>query len=100
MTPTPRGLKAGGRRLWAAVMDGFELDESSAAVLVEAARTVDELDILRAKLADIDPVIEASGGPRVHPLWVEARMRRLALAKLVASLGLKYDDDGDAGPAA
>jgi len=96
MTRTPRGLRAGGRRLWQAVTDGYELDESASAVLVEACHTVDELAVLRAALADVTPVIESAQGPRVHPLYAEIRARRLALAKLVASVGLPKDfaDEG------
>ncbi|MGW0161438.1 terminase [Mycobacterium sp. NPDC003323] len=88
MTTTPRGLKAGGRRLWSSVTTDFELDESSAAVLAEACYTVDLLAALRAKLADTPPIIDGNQGPRTHPLLVELRMQRLALAKLIASIGL------------
>ena len=53
MATAPRGLKAGGRRLWVSVTTDFDLDESASAVLTEAAYTVDLLAELRAKLADI-----------------------------------------------
>ncbi|STZ73035.1 Uncharacterised protein [Mycolicibacterium fortuitum] len=59
---TPRGLKAGGRRLWDSVTSDFDLDESASAVLAQACYTVDELADLRAKLAEIEPVIESSQG--------------------------------------
>lgn len=96
MATTPRGLKAGGRRLWASVTTDFELDESASAVLVEACYTVDELSDLRAKLAETPAVIDSAQGPRVHPLRVEVRMLRLALAKLIASLGLPKELADDA----
>jgi hypothetical protein len=97
MTTTPRGLKAGGRRLWAAVIDEWRLDESAAAVLAEAAYTVDLLADLRVKLAQTPAIIDGNQGPRMHPLYVETRMQRLALAKLIQALGLPKElaDDGD-----
>ncbi|MCV7379961.1 hypothetical protein BST11_15375 [Mycobacterium alsense] len=98
MVITPRGLKAGGRRLWAAVTGDFDLDQSAAAVLAEACYTVDELADLRAKLAVIEPVIESNQGPRMHPLFAEVRARRLLLAKLIRDVGLPKelpDDDPD-----
>lgn len=96
MTPTPRGLRAAGRRLWSSVLDDFELDESASAVLAEAAHTVDLLADLRRELAETPAVIESAQGPRVHPMLVEIRQQRLALAKLVTSLGLPKElaDDG------
>lgn len=95
---TPRGLKAGGRRLWAATTSRFDLDESAAAVLAQACYTVDELADLRSKLAEIEPVIESSQGLRMHPLFGEVRARRLLLEKLIRGVGLPKelsDDDGE-----
>ncbi|OCB52978.1 hypothetical protein A5722_25520 [Mycobacterium vulneris] len=97
MTTTPRGLKAGGRRLWSAVTTDFDVDESSAAVLAEACYTVDLLAVLRAKLAETPSIIEGSQGPRTHPLIVEVRMQRLALAKLIAGIGLPKELADDQG---
>lgn len=100
MTTTPRGLKTGGRRLWSALTAEGEPDEHSAAVLAEACHTVDLLAVLRAELAETRHVIEGSQGPRVHPLVVEVRQQRLALAKLIASLGLPkgiIDPDNEGG---
>lgn len=97
MASTPRGLRVAGRRLWDAVTTDFELDESAQAVLAQAAYTVDELEVLRVKLADIDPIVESGHGPRIHPAWVEARTRRLALAKIIQSLGLPKELAEDAG---
>lgn len=94
---TPRGLKTGGRRLWSAVTTDFELDESASAVLVEACFTADLLAELRLKLTEIEPVIDSTQGPRVHPLLCEVRMQRLALAKLIASVGLPKELAEDAG---
>jgi hypothetical protein len=89
------------------VTAAFDLDESASAVLVQACYTVDELADLRAKLGEIEPVIESSQGPRMHPLFAEVRARRLLLAKLIRDVGLPKElpddepdgdeDDTDAG---
>ncbi len=96
MAAKPRGLRTAGRRLWDAVTTDFELDDSALAVLVQAAYTVDELEVLRVKLADIDPIVESGHGPRIHPAWTEARVRRLALAKMIQSLNLPKELADDA----
>ncbi|UVO10870.1 hypothetical protein NM962_12610 [Mycobacterium sp. SVM_VP21] len=77
--------------------DAYELDEPSTAVLLEACRTVDELDVLQAALAGVPAVIDSAQGPRVHPLYPEIRARRLAFAKLVSSIGLPKDFADDEG---
>jgi hypothetical protein len=87
MTDTPRGLRAGGRRLWEAVTGTFDLDPPEAALLEEACRTRDLLADLRREIAQNPAVIDSSQGVRVHPVMVEARQQRLVLAKLLAGLG-------------
>lgn len=69
MSSTPRGLRAAGRRLWVATTTDFELDETATAVLAEACHTVDELAGLRAKLADVEPVIESKQGRGFTHCW-------------------------------
>ncbi|MCT2088345.1 terminase [Micrococcus terreus] len=93
----PRGLRAGGKRLWTAVTDEFELAEHELSVLVEACRTVDAL-------AELEKIIRAEGvtnvspqGVRAHPALVEARQQRVTLAKLVASLRIPMDDAQSVG---
>lgn len=102
MTTTPRGLRASGRRLWAATTANFDLDEAARAVLVQACYAVDELADMRVKLAETPAVIDSPQGPRVHPLVGEVRQQRLALAKLIQQVGLPKvlpddEDDDDAG---
>jgi len=96
MTTTPRGLKAGGRRLWA-VASRFDLDQSSSAVLAEACHTVDLLADLRAEVTETQALIDSPQGVRIHPLYVEIRQQRLTLARLIAAVGLPRDlpDDDD-----
>jgi hypothetical protein len=97
MTETdPNVFGPAGRRLWEAVTGVYELDEHEAVLLREAARTVDLLDVLAARVAADGPVLETPAGPRVHPAAVEARQARIALARLVAALRLPDGDAGDA----
>jgi hypothetical protein len=76
--------------LWSAVTDEFELSEAEQALLLEAARTRDELDLLAAVVAR-QGVMDESG--RVSPALVESRQLRLALTRLLASLRMP-DPDG------
>lgn len=75
----PRGLKAGGKRLWRAVTDEFELAELERIVTAEGVTH------------------DSPQGVRAHPALVEARQQRIILAKLVASLRIPLDDDQNAG---
>jgi P27 family predicted phage terminase small subunit len=88
MSNAPRGLRPAGRRLWKAVTGEFDLDDHEAALLLQACRTVDNLDQLQAILDENGLIADSSQGIRVHPALVEARQQRLALAKLLAALGL------------
>lgn len=94
-TKPPTGTKAPGRRLWASVMDVYELDEHERALLVEAVRTVDLLDVLDARVRDEGPLVETGHGTKAHPAAVEARQQRIALARLLAALRLPSGEDGD-----
>lgn len=88
----PAGLKAGGRKLWKAIADEFELEQHELSVLLEAARTVDSLEALE-KIVQAEGVTHQSPqGVRAHPALVEARQQRVTLAKLVASLRIPLDD--------
>lgn len=90
---TPPGLKAGGRKLWTAVTEEFDLGEHEQAVLLQAARTVDALDALQAVIVAEGVTHQSPQGVRAHPALVEARQQRVTLAKLVASLRIPLDDD-------
>lgn len=93
----PRGLKAGGKRLWRAVTDEFELAEHELSVLLQASRTVDALDELERIVIAEGVTHDSPQGVRAHPALVEARQQRITLAKLVASLRIPLDDDQQAG---
>lgn len=91
-TRTPSGLKSRGRRLWAEITDVLELDEHERALLLEAARTADLLDMLAAIVAREGPILDG----RPNPALVEARQQKLVLARLLASMRLPDDLTGQA----
>jgi hypothetical protein len=95
-TRAPAGLRAPGRRLWASIVDRYELDEHERALLVEAVRTVDLLDRLDTEVRRDGPTIDTPQGLRAHPAAVEARQQRIALARLISALRLPEDGEGTA----
>lgn len=97
MQKAPPGLRAGGKKLWSAVCEDYELAAHELSVLLQACRTVDSLDALEEVVRAEGVTAESSQGARVHPCLVEARQQRLALAKLLASLRIPVDDAEDAG---
>ena len=95
-TDCPDGLKWSGRRLWQATIAEYELTEHETNLLLQACRTVDVLDLLAAHV-DVDgPIIDGPSGLRTHPALIELRQQRIALARLLAALGLPTGvaDDG------
>lgn len=88
----PTGLREGGRRLWTATVERFDLAEHEQVVLLEACRTVDLLDQLQHLVDTEGPVLPWGDGSRAHPAAVEARQHRVVLARLVASLGIPVED--------
>ncbi len=91
----PAGTRAPGRRLWSSVVDVFDLEEHELALLVEAVRTVDLLDLLDARVRAEGPIVSSPQGDKAHPAAVEARQQRIALARLLAALRLPAGEEGD-----
>lgn len=90
----PRGLRAGGKRLWRKVADKYELNADEHELLIEACRTVDELDSINEAIADGTPTVAGPRGNSVaNPLYAEARAHRAVLNRLLRALGLP-DEDG------
>lgn len=85
----PPGTKAAGRRLWHEVLGRFELDQHEQALLREAVRVVDLLDVLSGIVIAEGPLVDG----RVHAAVVEQRQQRIVLARLIASLRLPDDAD-------
>ena len=82
----PPRVGAGGRKLWAAIVDTYELSEHELQVLREAVRTVDQIDRLQAIVQADGDMQESPQGRRVHPAVVELRQQRVVLARLLAAL--------------
>ena len=89
----PRRLLAAGRRLWDAAVAEFDWRQHELAVMEEACRTRERVAQLDAQVVLDGLMLSSSQGSRVHPAVAEARQQRLALAKLLASLGIPGDDD-------
>lgn len=98
MTAKPRvpgGSREPGKRLWKSIVDEFELDEHELALLLEAVRTVDVLDLLDARIRRDGPIVSSPQGDKANPALVEARQQRIALARLLAVLRLPAGDESD-----
>lgn len=94
----PDGLQARGRRFWRSCTGSFDFTEAEFALLEEACRTLDNLDLLAAALTSDGAMVKGSQGqPVVHPALTEARGQRLVLHRLLAALQLP-DEDGQAIP--
>ncbi|QXU53968.1 hypothetical protein [Rhodococcus sp. LW-XY12] len=94
----PPRTGAGGRKLWAAIVDTYELSEHELQVLREAVRTVDQIDRLQAIVQEDGDMQQSPQGRRVHPAVVELRQQRVVLARLLAAL--KIPDTEATAPAA
>lgn len=92
----PSGLRAPGRRLWDSVLDEYELEEHELALLVQAVRTVDLLELLDERVRKDGPVVSSPQGEKAHPAAVEARQQKIALARLLAALRLPAGEESDA----
>ncbi|MFI7168182.1 terminase [Rhodococcoides fascians] len=91
---TPAGLNAAGAKLWKSVVDEYELDEHESALLLEAARTVDQLNLLQDAVTAEGVVIESPQGAKAHPALVEARQQRITLARIISALRLPDEETG------
>jgi hypothetical protein len=82
--------------LWRRLTGVYEFDAREVTVVEAAARQAD-------RVADLDALVERDGlmvpGSRgqlvMHPGVSEARLGRVALTRLLASLDLPADDDGE-----
>lgn len=90
---TPAGLKASGKALWDSVIGEYELDVHEQQLLLQAARTVDRLDLLAKAAEQSALVTNYKGDPVTNPAIVESRQQSLALARLLASLRLPSGED-------
>jgi hypothetical protein len=96
----PAGLGKAGGALWRALIDDlaaiaaadgatFEYDRRELSVLREACATKDAIAALEEILANEGGVIPGSKGQlRLSPVFAELRQQRLALQRLLDSLGV------------
>jgi phage terminase small subunit len=92
----PDHLEKAGRRLWKAVLTTFELRPDELLLLEAGCRLADQVAALEWGLADAPLMVEGSKGQeRPHPLYAEIRAHRLAVARIMAQLGLADAVDAD-----
>ena len=91
----PTGLKAPGKRLWAAVVGPYVLTPAELEMLGQACRTSDELDRLERAVRALPELttIGSTGQLRPHPLLEEVRRHRLLLERLTTALNLPDDTE-------
>ncbi len=98
----PEGAGKEGRRLWAGVLDEFELAGHELAVLRQAVRAADRCEALAAVLAETgltQPT--AHGSVKLNPVAAELRASELALCRLLLCLRIPLggveNEDGARG---
>jgi hypothetical protein len=91
----PTGLKAPGKRLWAAVATKYVLTPAELEMLGQACRTSDELDRLERAVRNLSDLTTAgsTGQLKPHPLLEEVRRHRLLLERLTGALNLPDEDE-------
>ena len=91
----PTGLKAPGRKLWAAVVVPYVLTPAELAMLGEACRTAGELDRLEKAVRALPDLVTtgSTGQLKPHPLLEEVRRHRLLLERLTSALNLPDDTE-------
>lgn len=89
----PRSLGKAGKALWRQIIGGldddWQLDRREEAILLEAARTADEMVPLR-KAVEAEPLTVGSKGQVVvHPAQQEVRQLRQTQARLLAAIEMR-----------
>jgi hypothetical protein len=78
----PAGLAKAGKEFWRSVTDAYELRPDERQVLASACRTMDLLGQIESALDGQPLLVAGQGGQeKAHPLIVEARHQRQALAR-------------------
>lgn len=99
-TKPPPGLASRGREFWTTTTGKFELSEQELSLLIEACRTMDDLDHLAAAIKRDGVMTTGSTGQSVvNPALTEARGQRLALHRILAALALPDEDGAAVKPA-
>ncbi|MGI8682420.1 MAG: hypothetical protein ACR2JO_09920 [Mycobacteriales bacterium] len=90
----PPGVRPAGARVWRAIVADYELDPHELSLLTQVVRTIDTLEDLAALVDKQGPLIEG----RANPALVEARMQRIVLSRLLATLRVPLGDETDGRP--
>lgn len=93
----PAGLSAPGQALWRSIAGKYELRADESAVLVDACRTSDMIDVLEKGLEGQPLMVKGSQGQEViNPLISELRQYRAARAALLRQLKLPDESSPEA----
>lgn len=90
----PVELGKRGKAYYSKTLEDYELDESEVQILLEAARTLDELEALKAAVSELGVTTKGSMGQVVvNPALAEMRQARATFGRLVQQLALPTDDE-------
>jgi hypothetical protein len=89
----PRRFGTAGSKLWAGVLDKYELEPAELILLEQAALTADHLDELAGIVAREGLIVSSPSGERAHPALVESRQQQVIFAKLLGALRLPDEHD-------
>ncbi|MEV8081134.1 P27 family phage terminase small subunit [Pseudarthrobacter oxydans] len=98
----PVELGKRGKAYYSQILEDYELEESEVQILLEAARTLDEVEALKAAVSELGVTTKGSTGQVVvNPALAEMRQARAMFARLVHQLDLPADeeDEEDKSPA-
>ena len=84
----PAGLSTSSRKLWAHVVEVYDLRQDELAVLEEAVRALDRAAQAREQLRKDGLMLEGRFGARAHPAQAIENSAALRAAKLLRQLGL------------
>jgi len=88
----PPDLQGPGRALWRSILEDYDLSKPELALLREACRCTDELEVLRSAVLAAEVVTEGSTGqPVVNKVYDELRRHREALTRLLAAMDLPVE---------
>lgn len=99
----PEWLGEKGAALWRAVVSAlppdWELDPREREAIEQAAHTRDLIEQLQETLKEDGLFIKGAQGQRKeHPFLAEIRAQRLALVRILGTLGLPSGDEAEGGP--
>ena len=89
----PAGLRDRGAAYWRAIVADNMPNDSETELLLEACRTLDNLDALAEAVArDGATTLGSAGQIVVHPALTEARGQRIVLHRLMAALDIPDEE--------